>query len=154
MVNLDLLREASSNERHIKLTELADLLGIHRNTLYSYMKRHGALRQYSTISNANLDNLIRTFKIQKPESGLRYAIGFLRKQGLRVQRHRVASSMRRVDGLGRVLRERRVVRRRKYLVKRPNSLWHLDGHHKLIRWGIVIHGLIDGYCRTVCSMFS
>ena len=27
----------------------------------------------------------------------------------------------------------------------PNSLWHIDGHHKLIRWRIVIHGGIDGY---------
>ncbi|KIM74567.1 hypothetical protein PILCRDRAFT_79976, partial [Piloderma croceum F 1598] len=32
-----------------------------------------------------------------------------------------------------------------------NSLWHLDGHHKLIMWGIIIHGVIDGYCHTVCS---
>ena len=27
----------------------------------------------------------------------------------------------------------------------PNSLWHIDGYHKLIRWRIVIHGVIDGY---------
>lgn len=26
----------------------------------------------------------------------------------------------------------------------------MDGHHKLIRWGFVIHGIIDGYCQTVC----
>lgn len=30
-------------------------------------------------------------------------------------------------------------------VKGPNSLWHRDGNHKLIRWRIVIHGGIDGY---------
>ena len=29
----------------------------------------------------------------------------------------------------------------------PNSLWHIDGLHKLIRWRIVIHGGIDGYSR-------
>ena len=29
----------------------------------------------------------------------------------------------------------------------PNSLWHIDGHHKLIKWRIVIHGGIDGYSR-------
>ena len=29
----------------------------------------------------------------------------------------------------------------------PNSLWHIDGYHKLIRWRIVIHGGIDGYSR-------
>ena len=26
---------------------------------------------------------------------------------------------------------------------------HLDGHHKLIRWRIVIHGAIDGFSRAV-----
>ena len=30
----------------------------------------------------------------------------------------------------------------------PNSLWHIDGNHKLIRWRIVIHGGIDGFSRT------
>ncbi|KAK5861621.1 hypothetical protein PBY51_023003 [Eleginops maclovinus] len=30
--------------------------------------------------------------------------------------------------------------RRAYQVAGPNSLWHLDGNHKLIRWRIVIHG--------------
>ena len=29
----------------------------------------------------------------------------------------------------------------------PNSLWHIDGHHKLIGWRIVTHGGIDGYSR-------
>ena len=31
----------------------------------------------------------------------------------------------------------------------PNSLWHLDEYHKLIRWKIVIHGAIDGYSRLI-----
>ncbi|KAI6114827.1 hypothetical protein EDD16DRAFT_1483344, partial [Pisolithus croceorrhizus] len=38
-----------------------------------------------------------------------------------------------------------------YYVKWPNAVWHINGHHKLIRWGIVIHGFIDGFCRTVCE---
>ena len=29
----------------------------------------------------------------------------------------------------------------------PNSLWHIDGHHKLIKWRIITHGGIDGYSR-------
>ena len=29
----------------------------------------------------------------------------------------------------------------------PNSLWHIDGYHKLIRWRILIHGGVDGYSR-------
>ncbi|KAG1886057.1 hypothetical protein F4604DRAFT_1572383, partial [Suillus subluteus] len=66
---------------------------------------------------------------------------------------RVVQSLRRVDGLGQVLRDRQVKHRWKYHVKRPNVLWHVDGHHKLIRWGIVIHGFIDGFCRMVQCVF-
>ncbi|KAJ7465900.1 hypothetical protein FB451DRAFT_962797, partial [Mycena latifolia] len=68
---------------------------------------------------------------------------------LKIQRRRVRGAMKRIDNLGSVLRRHRAVDRGKYSVLHSNSLWHLDGHHKLIRWGIVIHGIVDGYCRTV-----
>jgi len=42
-----------------------------------------------------------------------------------------------------------VVSRRQYLVPWPNALWHLGGHHSLIRWGLVIHGCIDGFSRQI-----
>ncbi len=42
-----------------------------------------------------------------------------------------------------------MVKRRQYSVESPNSVWHLDGHHKLIRWRFVIHGAIDGFSRTI-----
>ncbi|KAG1781733.1 hypothetical protein EV702DRAFT_962652, partial [Suillus placidus] len=44
-----------------------------------------------------------------------------------------------------------IIQRWKYQVKCSNALWHLDGHHKMIQWGVVVHGFIDGYCRTVCN---
>jgi len=31
----------------------------------------------------------------------------------------------------------------------PNSVWHIDGHHKLVRWYFVIYGAIDGFSCTV-----
>jgi len=34
------------------------------------------------------------------------------------------------------------------------SLWHIDGHHKLIRWRIVTHGGIDGFLRTIVYLRS
>ncbi|XP_034084612.1 uncharacterized protein LOC117554328 isoform X1 [Gymnodraco acuticeps] len=40
-------------------------------------------------------------------------------------------------------------RRRKYFVPAPNSLWHIDGNHKLIRWRFVVHGGIDGFSRLI-----
>lgn len=148
-INIQFLSEAVSQQRNIKLGDLAAILGVHRNTLRAYMKRNNVFKQYSNLSNEDLDVLLRTFKDKKPGAGLQYVVGYLRKIGLRVQRHRVLSSLKRIDGIGRALRQHRSIKRRKYTVKRPNALWHLDGHHKLIRWGIVLHGFIDGFSRTV-----
>ncbi|KAJ7195167.1 hypothetical protein B0H12DRAFT_998489, partial [Mycena haematopus] len=61
-----------------------------------------------------------------------------------IQKRRVYSSIRRVDGLGQRLRQRHIIKRKNYKVLRPHAVWHVDGHHKLILWGIVIHGFIDG----------
>ncbi|KAJ7718182.1 hypothetical protein B0H14DRAFT_2303534, partial [Mycena olivaceomarginata] len=66
---------------------------------------------------------------------------------LRVQKRWVYCSVRRVDGIGRILRQRHVFRAGKYQVLRPHALWHIDGPHKLILWGIVIHGIVDGFSR-------
>ena len=39
--------------------------------------------------------------------------------------------------------------RRVYHAKGPNEVWHIDGHHKLIKWRLVTHGGIDGYSRLI-----
>lgn len=40
---------------------------------------------------------------------------------------------------------RQTIRRREFRVPYPNSLRHIDGYHKLIKWKIVMHGGVDGY---------
>ena len=42
--------------------------------------------------------------------------------------------------------------RRTYKVAGPMSLWHVDGHHKLIRWKFVILGAIDGFTRLTTML--
>ena len=54
-----------------------------------------------------------------------------------------------VDPEGVQMRLRRSLHRREYHVAAPNSLWHVDGYHRLIRWKIVIHGCVDGYSRLI-----
>ena len=54
-----------------------------------------------------------------------------------------------IDPENPALRRSIAIRRRIYHVDGPNSVWHLDGHHKLIRWKFVTHGAIDGYSRTI-----
>ncbi|XP_064633655.1 uncharacterized protein LOC135491614 [Lineus longissimus] len=84
-----------------------------------------------------------------PNAGFKTIEGDLRRQDIRVQQHRLRSSMWRVDPNGGTIRQIRHIRRRKYQVKSPLSLWHIDGHHKLIRWKFVIHGGVDGFSRLI-----
>jgi hypothetical protein len=41
------------------------------------------------------------------------------------------------------------LQRREYHVSGPHAFWHIDGNHKLIKYGLVIHGGIDGFSRAV-----
>lgn len=136
-------------QRYISLSKLANLIGVHRHTLRNYLRRYKIRYAYSNVSDENLDRLVKAYRETRPESGIRYLIGFLRQNGLRLQIPRIKSSIRRVDPLGHAIRRKKPINRRNYKVPRPNALWHIDGHHKLIRWGVVIHGGVDGFCRTV-----
>ncbi len=53
---------------------------------------------------------------------------------MKIQEYRVREAMRRVDPEGVITRQLRSVPvyRRKYNVKGPLSLWHMDGNHKII----------------------
>ena len=57
--------------------------------------------------------------------------------------------MRELDPVGTALRWRGSICWRKYSVRCPNALWHIDGNHKMIRWRLVIHTAIDGYSRLI-----
>ena len=149
---VELLQAAMAPGHRISVSKLAWLIGIHRNTLYYYLKKHKIDYQHTPITDGELDLLVNYFCHVKPQSGLHYLAGSLSRHGLRIQHYRIASSLRHVDPLGRVLRQHNTIHHRQYRVSRPNALWHLDGHHKLIHWGIVIHGIIDGYCWTVCFL--
>ena len=137
------------------MKQLAQLLGIHRNTLRRKLKQGGVYQHFTALLDSEIDTLIKAFKRQRPESGLSYIMGFLRQHGVRVQTARIRQSYNRVNTLGKALRHNKKIQRREYSSPRPNFVWHCDGHHKLIRWGYVIHGFIDGYCRTVsCLMIN
>ena len=75
--------------------------------------------------------------------------GHLLKQGVRVQRAKLRKSIHRIDPEGVAERRSVAVRRRTYHGTGPNEVWHIDGHHKLIKWRLVTHGGIDGYSRLI-----
>lgn len=39
-----------------------------------------------------------------------------------------------------------------YEVSAPNSVWHIDTNHKLIRWKLVVAGGVDGFSRFIVYM--
>ena len=75
--------------------------------------------------------------------------GMLENDGVVVQRYRLRDSIKRTCPIESSLRWKGVISRRVYSVPGPNSLWHIDTHHSLIRWRLVIHGCIDGYSRLI-----
>ena len=129
--------------------DIASLLNVSPRTVRRRIIQYGLEDEvsYSRMSDAMLDSITEQFVRDHPNSGETSLSGFLRSLGLRVQRYRVRESLMRVDPRGVRLRFRQVLHHRQYNVCMPNSLWHIDGYHRLIRWRIVIHGGIDGYSR-------
>ncbi|XP_064637537.1 uncharacterized protein LOC135493847 [Lineus longissimus] len=101
------------------------------------------------INNMQLDAVVRTICSFNRHLGYRLVHARLVSENIYVSRQRVRDSMLRVNPTSVALRWCHSIRRRSYRVAGPNSLWHIDGNHKLIRWGFVIHGGIDGYSRLM-----
>lgn len=128
-------------------------LKIGRTTYYERRKEANISPRFSSINDNDLDTMVRLYKLSKPRSGRTFTDTYLRAHGHRIQKERIQASLRRVDQLGQILRRQPTIKRGAYSVPGPNHLWHGDGHHKLIRWGIVIHAFIDGHTRTVSGIW-
>lgn len=100
-------------------------------------------------SEAELDVLVQNFIEGEPRRGFSIIESFLSLSGYHVTQAELRACMHRVDPAGVAARSQRTIQRRIYSVIGPHHLWHHDGNHKLIRYGIVIHGCIDGRTRTV-----
>ena len=117
------------------------MMGISRATLYRRLDNAGINHAltYSNISDAALDQEVQSVKRVHPNDGECLMAGHLISRGIIVQRTRLRGSIHRVDPENTAIRRSIAIRRRVYHVDGPNSLWHLDGHHKLIRWKFVTH---------------
>ena len=133
-------------------TKIAMMLGVSRWTISRRVKDYGLedMCGFSQLSNEELDRLVRNdIDHHGTTSGQTYIIGYIKSLGYHVQRSRIRECLARLDPRNTALRWGVTVSRRVYSVPWPNSLWHLDGHHSLIRWKLVIHGCIDGFSRRI-----
>lgn len=131
--------------------QIARMLQVSRWTIRRRVTEYGLdCGRWSDIDDAELDTIIRGYISRHGvTTGQTYIIGHIRSLGHLVQRDRVRAAINRVDPTNTALRWAAVITRRVYSVPWPNSLWHIDGHHSLIRWGFVVHGCIDGFSRMI-----
>lgn len=131
-------------------TEVANALQVNRTTLWRRLKEYGIhVSQYSDISADELDQTLTEIQRENPNCGQQLMVGYLLAKGIRIQCYRLRDSVKRTDPLRRFVRWHEVITRCTYCVKHSNSLWHIDGHHSLVRWRLIVHGGIDGFSRVV-----
>ncbi|XP_066932125.1 uncharacterized protein [Clytia hemisphaerica] len=133
------------------------LLGkvVHPNTVHNACKRFGldsGRKLYSRLTHDQLKEKITEINKQFPNSGSEEVLSHLKGQGIILQRDKCRELLRQVDPEGVAMRWAQTIKRRQYRVPTPNSLWHIDTHHKLIRWNFVTHGCIDGFSRLVSML--
>ena len=126
------------------------MFGIGRTTLYRRLDEWGMKsRRYTDIDDEALEAVISDINRNHPHSGVAMIQGHLQSRGILVPRHKVRYALQHIDPINSTFRWGLVSQRRQYFVPGPQSLWHIDGHHALIRWRLVTHGGIDGYSRLI-----
>ena len=115
------------NDASFRWADIGRILGISERTLRR--RRHefglpvGVGEDFSDVSNDDLDEHVRKILEVTPSAGQRLVEGGLRQRGLRIQRHRIQESIRRVDPVVSTLRAAQQIIRRVYSVPCPNALW-------------------------------
>ena len=127
--------------------DIASLMNCSSKTISRRIKEFNLTIQRTQITEDELDQVTLLYVKRYPNAGQKSYSAFLLDQRIHISRQKVRDSLLRVDPSGVMQRFKKAIKRRRYHVPGPNSVWHLDGYHKLIRWGIVIHGAVDGYSR-------
>ena len=120
--------ETLHEQCHLHWSDIAHSLGISERTIRRRRHEFGMPvegRQFSIITDSQLDQFVARILQDTPAVGLRMIMGSLRHRGLTIQRHRVLHSIRRVDPVTSSLRNSRRIIRRSYNVNCPNALWYI-----------------------------
>ena len=131
---------------HFTWEDVSAILGVSQKTLQRRAKDWN-IQTYSIISDNELDNVVRHCVRSFPRIGEAMLRGHLLSSNVHVQRWRIREAVQRVSDLPNSPHP--PIRRRTYSVPGPNYLWHVDGNQKMIKWGLVIHGGIDGFSRLI-----
>ena len=130
-------------------------LGISRSSFHRWRCRTNYVDPLdnSNFNEDELDAAILSYLNLHHERGQRMIIGhLLSSTNIRASRNQIRESIVRVDPFGRTQRSCRRLIRHDYVTLGPHHMWHIDGHHKLIRYGLITHGGVDGCSRAIIYM--
>ena len=115
-------------------TKIAKILEISRSTLYRRLEEFNIdPNAFTDITEAQLDEVLRNTKTTNPNAGEVILKGILMNKGIKVNREMLRAAIHRVDHEKTAQRRSSVINRRIYCAPHPNSVWHIDGNHKMIR---------------------
>lgn len=106
-------------------TNIANLYGINRRTLYRKRVELGIPDKYSLLTDEELLLEVSTIKDEMPQAGEKLLAGILSSQGIHVPRRRIREALHEVDPINTALRWAPRIKRRTYSVAGANALWHL-----------------------------
>uniref|UniRef100_A0A3Q2T220 Integrase catalytic domain-containing protein n=1 Tax=Fundulus heteroclitus TaxID=8078 RepID=A0A3Q2T220_FUNHE len=120
---------------------MANIFGCSTSFLYKKSKALGVpIRgRLAAVTDEDLETNIRQLQSLYPNSGTEVC-------NLNIASELVICSTVVVQGINYFIIK---LSRRVYHVPYPNSLWHIDGNMRLIRWGFLVHRGIDGCSRLV-----
>ena len=143
---------------HLGLSQVEICAFLAQRFDYTVSERHlrrilARLRLYRRKVFSDLDEVVDFVSRQLAASGQLHGYRFMHQRcitnGLAVSKETVRIILKHLDPEGVELRRRRRLVRRRYMVKGPNYLWHLDSYDKLKPYGICINGCVDGFSRYI-----
>ncbi len=147
---------------------VAEEVGISRQTIWKWRKyfdcegvgkllllnrvgyfSHSVFYYLLLLDESIVTEMVFKFIRDSPGRGVELSRGFLRSNNVIVTREHVRDAVRTLDPEGTEMRKRKTIRRRVYQSNGIHHVWHMDGWHKLIKYGLVVHAAVDGGSRYV-----
>ena len=136
--------------------EIMSFLAFRYNTIISKATLKRILKRLHLSRKSNYTDIVDValFVLKELEdSGQLHGYRWMHQKcinaGFVVPRDTVYDLLKLLDPAGISIRKRKRLRRRQYVSKGPNYVWHIDSYDKLKPYGIAINGCIDGFSRNV-----
>lgn len=149
-LDVDQIRELRTSG--LKWSDIAKQLKTNVKKINRWRQKYSFEDPLKSIDDDELKEFVSSYSAENYNRGERMIDGFIKSLGASVSRKRLRAVIAEVDPDGLLLRKSKPITRRVYEVPGPHHLWHVDGWHKMIIFGFVVHGCIDGFSRKILFM--